>query len=750
MRARSLSLGIVLSVLGGLFVAPAGHAAGTATRYYFHAVNAPVQSADLVTGGATFDSTPPQFTDDAYATDVPEAGNGNGKAVYDPGWTGKVDGPIDSLSLDFWSKATAGEALGEVDYDAVVWVGATEYDLPTLTVKNVDPTAFNEIKGTFTTMLDADGNEVPLSIDPAGQDLSINIRGTFVVDEAGATIAYDSTAHPSNFTVTTGAAPSPSSTASTPSPTPTQTTSSGGSGSPQSLSGSISFGPPVELPASASSGSWSTTCNNPCGEPSLVQAPDGTMYISTPRAIGGTKSSPVWKSTDRGATWSNPIFPVSTVPGGEALSGGDTEMAVDGNNTLYEGDLWLGNDSMFITSDQGKTWTSTPVSHDVVDDREWVVYNQKDDALYGWYDGSKGGLEVIRAPLNTPLGSKAGLFAPQETVAVPARPVCVVVVCLNVSTNAIPNEANGVPIIERQESPGIPAVDPISGTVYFPFGYQVPGKGVGIAETTDGLNFTYDYVPGAGHGAIEDVDNDFPVAAVDSAGTLYIAWVEDKGTPTNPAFHLYFSSKKQGGNWVGPTDVSGAISKTAVFPTMAAGADGRVVLGWYGTDVAGNNNDENALGNASWNVYVAESTNASSAAPTFDQLENVDPNFHTGTISTGGLGGTADRSLLDFFTVGIDNESGNADVTYTRDKGEGTAIMFAKQNGGCDMLTTDPCAAPSPSPSSSSAPSPSSSPSPTAQGTTLTFTSNVPASGQFTDQVPLGAQLKDSSGNPLP
>lgn len=756
MRAKILCLSIVFSVIGGFLIAPAGHAATDGTTYYFHGGGHGLNQADDITTPSSFDTNAPAAADSSsYAIEEPLEGSG-AQNIHDANWKGSITGTVTGLSVHFFAQAPVAEAeAGETDYDISIWTGSDDtspiYRLPTLTVPEepaVTADNFREVRGTFSTMLDSAGKPVPMNIPLAGTT-TIKIEGHYPDSEAAVVIAYGSTKYPSSFTVTTAAAPSPTSTTSAPSPSPT---SGGGSSgiTPQTLRGSISFSSPVELPASSSTG-LSGTCNNPCGEPSLVQAPDGTMYISTPRAIGGTKSSPVWKSTDYGATWSNPIFPVSTVPGGEALSGGDTEMAVDANNTLYEGDLWLGNDSMFITSDQGKTWTSSPVSHDVVDDREWLVYNPKDNALYGWYDGSKGGLEVIRAPLDTPLGSKGALFAPQETVAVPARPVCAVLVCLNVQTDAIPNEVNGVPIIERQESPGIPAVDSRTGTVYFPFGYQVAGRGIGIAETTDGLNFKYDYVPGAGHGAIEDVDNDFPVAAVDSSGTLYVAWVEDKSGNDN-AYHVYLSSKKQGGNWVGPVDVSGAVSKTAVFPTMAAGADGRVVLGWYGTDVAGNNNDKNAMANASWNVYVAESTNADSASPTFDQLENVDPNFHTGTISTGGLGGAADRSLLDFFTVGIDNSTGNADVTYTRGGGAQTSIMFAKQNGGCNMLTNDPCAAaPSPSPSTTSttSPAPSSSPSPVAQNTTLAFTKDVPASGQFTDQVPLAATLTDASGNPV-
>src|SRR5207237_1264127 len=59
---------------------------------------------------------------------------------------------------------------------------------------------------------------------------------------------------------------------------------------------------------------------------------------------------------------------------------------------------------------------------------------------------------------------------------------------------------------------------------------------------------------------------------------------------------------------------------------------------------------------ASWNVYVAEAVNGHAAAPAFAQFTASDHVIHRGTVSTGGLGGGADRSLADFFQVALDGQ----------------------------------------------------------------------------------------------
>jgi hypothetical protein len=94
------------------------------------------------------------------------------------------------------------------------------------------------------------------------------------------------------------------------------------------------------------------------------------------------------------------------------------------------------------------------------------------------------------------------------------------------------------------------------------------------------------------------------------------------------------------------------VGKANVFPWIAADANGHVVITWFGANLAGNSNDATALAQtcadgtvrcwAQWNVYVVESINAHNAKPTFTQSTASDHVIHYGTVSTGGLGGSAE------------------------------------------------------------------------------------------------------------
>src|SRR5207245_9612649 len=101
-----------------------------------------------------------------------------------------------------------------------------------------------------------------------------------------------------------------------------------------------------------------------------------------------------------------------------------------------------------------------------------------------------------------------------------------------------------------------------------------------------------------------------------------------------------------------------------VFPWITADANGHVVVVWLGANLAGNSNNPSAMEQtcsdgtvscwAHWNVYAAESINANSATPKFAQYTARDHVNHYGKVSTGGLGGNANRNLADFFQVALD------------------------------------------------------------------------------------------------
>jgi len=205
-------------------------------------------------------------------------------------------------------------------------------------------------------------------------------------------------------------------------------------------------------------------------------------------------------------------------------------------------------------------------------------------------------------------------------------------------------------------------------------------------------------------GAANGTDNIFPALAVDALGYLYAVWSDN----TN----IYLSSSgDQGKTWTAPAQVNqgSTVGNANVFPWVAADSNGHVVVTWLGDNMAGNSNDRTTLepghpasqgaacnsGNtcmqqwAQWNVYMAESVNGHSAAPAFRQSQASDHVIHRGTVSTGGLGGGADRSLADLFQVSLDPQH-RANMAFSDDHKVHPLCgqLGSKQCGDDDPQTT--------------------------------------------------------------
>src|SRR3989449_3621875 len=188
--------------------------------------------------------------------------------------------------------------------------------------------------------------------------------------------------------------------------------------------------------------------------------------------------------------------------------------------------------------------------------------------------------------------------------------------------------------------------------------------------------------PAGSLGATNGANNIFPALAVDGLGFVYAVWSDNS--------NIFFSSSAdQGATWTSPLLVNqgATVGMANVFPWVAADADSHVGIVWFGADRAGNSNDRTVMepGHpasqgaacndgtttcmtkwANWNVYYAESVNAHGATPVFAQSVISDHVIHRGTLSTGGLGGGADRSLADFFQIAFDPQH-RANVAFSDD-----------------------------------------------------------------------------------
>jgi len=177
--------------------------------------------------------------------------------------------------------------------------------------------------------------------------------------------------------------------------------------------------------------------------------------------------------------------------------------------------------------------------------------------------------------------------------------------------------------------------------------------------------------PAGSPGAVNGTNQIFPAMATDKFGYVYAVWSDQTNI-------YYASSSDQGTTWTSPVRVNsgGTVGKANVFPWVAADANGHVVVTWLGANKAGNSNDATVMAPtcsdgtnscwAQWNVYLAETVSGHELVPSFTQYTASDHVIHAGTVSTGGLGGAANRNLGDFFQVALDGKH-RANIAFSDD-----------------------------------------------------------------------------------
>jgi hypothetical protein len=197
------------------------------------------------------------------------------------------------------------------------------------------------------------------------------------------------------------------------------------------------------------------------------------------------------------------------------------------------------------------------------------------------------------------------------------------------------------------------------GTVYAPG--STGSLAVGTPLTSKGTPLSTDYKVRTAASDPNGVAHLFFVTKVaddgTANGTVYACYSNDKDI-------FLKSSKDKGVTWTDPVRVNdGTSTKVNVFPWMETGSlPGSVGVVWYGTTSPTNDDT------AEWKVFFAQSFDADGAAPTFRIAEVTEPEhvIHAANISEGGLTGTANRNLIDYFQVSFDPQ-GAAVVAYTDD-----------------------------------------------------------------------------------
>ncbi len=453
------------------------------------------------------------------------------------------------------------------------------------------------------------------------------------------------------------------------------------------------FSPNQELPLPLTAGNLPVQFIVRALEPSNRTDTQGTIYVSSIRGVPGgvdlhrwsplLDPSPNADGTLPFAYLGQPdncgIFADGCNNIGIAEGGGDVDIAVNApapgslvpNLALLSLTLAPGITSTH-TTDRGVTFTqANPVTALIPgDDRQWMDAIGAQTVYLSYHDAATFNIDVQRSN-DGGLTYVNGFGEAIDAQTFPA--------------------AGGVPATNTANIAGQIAVDkssgPTRGNLYVIFAAPdsaqenllgQPPRSIYAAVSKDvrlGLQvFTFtDHKIAAGP-AGSSAFNIFPALAVDGFGFLYAVWSDNSNI-------MFSSSTDEGTTWTPAIRINqgATVGKANAFPWVAADANGHVAVVWFGADRAGNSNDASVMAPCpasvsttcmtlwtNWNVYFAESVNGHDATPVFTQSVASDHVIHRGTISTGGLGGSANRNLGDYFQVSLDPQH-RANIAFSDD-----------------------------------------------------------------------------------
>ena len=463
--------------------------------------------------------------------------------------------------------------------------------------------------------------------------------------------------------------------------------------------GPSAFAPPAP-PAAATFGPNVNVAANGGGgaEPNSKVDSHNCMFSAAPG------DPDFWKSVNNGASFLAPVNPVADETG---LIGGDEDVLpipqLSGArpDILYFADLGLSSVHIRKSTDGGATWfppgtggVAGEVS--VSSDRQWLAFDRiptaTDTTLYEM--DHELATEVIRFSASTndrAWASTSGitnselLLPPDSTVP---------------NTNPGPAFTFVDPTDNSHQIGGVFCASTVrTNRAQPPFG-KLPNvwDAIGAAPATAGAPpgpFTNNPVfkgvqdsssttpppPGATTYG-NNTANDFPAAAIDKAGNIYVAWAMNDARINH--FNVWYAvSRDQGKTFYGPFQVSSGPGH-AVMPWLAAGDAGRLDVVFYQTN---GTQDPNTSTTDQWNVMFAQSLNAAAREPVFTISQASDHVNHVGPIcNLGLLCASGTRNLLDFFQVAI-GPDGLANVVYAEDTTGPRHPEFARQASGPLALT---------------------------------------------------------------
>ena len=439
------------------------------------------------------------------------------------------------------------------------------------------------------------------------------------------------------------------------------------------------------------------------GEPSFSWAPDGRHGIICTPGDDEDDDSTVqfWYTADRGKTWKHSKM---TSPDG----GGDCDVDFLPDGTAVAVDLEITDSYLQESTDWGKTWKPVGTMGQQ-QDRQWLAHSADGTKIYLVYHDFVAEAEWYAIATYDHKTRKISI-APEDCCH-SAQSADQATAPGLAGTQAGPGSATSLIDEGGNTFSGPILVDPSDQTgktfsvVYSisdaqsnfnpkdgvpPYG---PTRGVIVASTTDGgATFSSHYAvsaPAQANGAAEPTNGAiFPWGSIDKAGTLYVVYNSTVGQEDDHFHQYYVYSKDHGAHWSKPVqlDTLGKNEGAAIYATSDAAGKGTLVVAWYQTDTGTpSSEDKNIL----WAPHMAAIKNADTAHPKIvEQALTTIPNHRGGICLQGilcGIGpGSGDRSLLDYFQIGINPKTGLVGIAYADNGGArpgyvSNEVVFARQ-----------------------------------------------------------------------